>query len=375
MRYPFNKKNIQKKIDVSASRNYSIMIQCNSGIEPLQNLLKKYGGFYVVTDANLSKQQEGFLSSLQKHSRYKGITITKPGEKSKEWHILHSLLTDMLNADMDRNSLVIAFGGGVIGDLAGLAASLFMRGVDCLMVPTSLLAMVDSSVGGKTGINHTLGKNLIGTFMQPVHVYIDINFLSTLPKRELLNGLAEIVKYGYIFDKHFLDYLTGNWQEILALDHTVLKEIISYCCSAKALIVEADEHEKGLRMLLNFGHTFGHALETFFEYEEMLHGEAVNLGMILANEYAEQKGFVYSGFAEDRVLLHKKLASDTGLISRWDTDKLTGLIKKDKKVREGKIQLILPDKNGVSVHNNIDENELNRFLSDIKPKLIEQLRK
>jgi len=110
MRYPFNKKNIQKKIDVSASRNYSIMIQCNSGIEPLQNLLKKYGGFYVVTDANLSKQQEGFLSSLQKHSRYKGITITKPGEKSKEWHILHSLLTDMLNADMDRNSLVIAFG-------------------------------------------------------------------------------------------------------------------------------------------------------------------------------------------------------------------------------------------------------------------------
>ena len=197
-----------------------------------------------------------------------------------------------LQHKLDRSSALIALGGGVIGDMTGFAASTYMRGISYIQVPTTLLAQVDSSVGGKTGVNHSLGKNMIGTFWQPGLVWIDVETLQTLPKREVLAGLAEVIKYGVIYDKGLFDFLETNRDMILNLDRNALTHIIKRSCKIKAEVVAKDERESGLRAILNYGHTIGHAIETVTGYTHFLHGEAVAIGMYREAMLSHLLGFI-----------------------------------------------------------------------------------
>ena len=215
-----------------------------------------------------------------------GFTVTSAvvpvGESSKSVAQAESLYTKAIKAGLNRTDPVVALGGGVVGDLAGFIAATYLRGVPFVQIPTSLLAQVDSSVGGKVAVNHQLGKNLIGTFYQPRLVWIDLSVLNTLPQHEFLAGAAEVVKYGAILSKPLFQTLENRWDDLLKKDLEVLSEVIASCCTLKAQIVKQDEKEKGIRALLNFGHTLGHALETATDYTYYLHGEAVLAGMVLA---------------------------------------------------------------------------------------------
>ena len=247
---------------------------------------------------------------------------------------------------LERGDIVIPFGGGVIGDLAGFAASLLRRGVRFVQIPTSLLAQVDSSVGGKTGINTGQGKNLIGTFHQPSLVLADTNVLSTLPVREMRAGYAEVVKYGLLGDAAFFDWLEGNWRGIFGNDIAALTQAIETSVKAKAAIVVRDEHETGDRALLNLGHTFGHALEAWTGYgDRLLHGEGVAIGMCLAFRLSEQLGYCGQGTAE-RVSGHIKavgLPTRIGDIAggKADASELLALMGQDKKVKAGRLGFIM----------------------------------
>jgi len=229
---------------------------------------------------------EQFLKNLEKFNLNKNLKIIKiilpNGESAKTWDSLNLIFTELLKFSMPRKTLILALGGGVIGDIAGLAASLYQRGVPYIQIPTTLLAQVDSSVGGKTAINHPLGKNMIGAFYQPRAVLIELDFLRTLPDREYFAGLAEVIKYGLIFDGEFFNFLEKNKNKILNKDPEILLKIIKKSCEIKSHIVSLDERESGLRAILNFGHTYGHAIETLTNYQTFLHGEAVSIGMVLA---------------------------------------------------------------------------------------------
>ena len=234
----------------------------------------------------INKKNEQFISFVE---TIKKLTTTVKmigipgGDKSKNISHLEYILEESLSFKIDRSSLVIAFGGGVIGDLAGFAASILLRGIEFIQVPTTLLAQVDSSVGGKTGINSNKSKNLIGSFHQPIAVIADINILKTLPKREFLAGLVEVIKYGLIYDIKFFNTLENNYKDILKYDDLKLCEIISKSCKIKSSIIKNDEKENGKRALLNLGHTFGHAIESFSKYDgTIIHGEAVSIGICLA---------------------------------------------------------------------------------------------
>lgn len=216
-------------------------------------------------------------------------TITLPdGETYKDWQNLQLIFDDLLKFGADRQTILIALGGGVIGDMTGFAAASFMRGIRFIQVPTTLLAQVDSSVGGKTGINHPLGKNMIGAFHQPVAVIADLNTLRTLPPRELSAGLAEVIKHGAIADTQFLDWIEANTDALLACDPNALGHAVQRSCEIKSAVVSADEREGGIRAILNFGHTFGHAIEAGMGYGEWLHGEAVGCGMVMGADLSQR---------------------------------------------------------------------------------------
>ena len=216
--------------------------------------------------------------------------IVEDGEKAKRWQTLDTIVGAMLKARCDRNSVVIALGGGVIGDLAGFAAAIYQRGVSFIQVPTTLLAQVDSSVGGKTGINHALGKNMIGAFHQPLAVIADVGALATLPPRELRAGLAEVIKHGLALDADFFEWLEAHMERLLGGDEQALTHAVLRSCELKAGVVAADEREAGPRALLNLGHTFGHAIEAGVGYGSWLHGEAVAAGMVMAAELSARAG-------------------------------------------------------------------------------------
>ena len=211
------------------------------------------------------------------------LIILPDGEDSKSLASAERIFSELIQQRADRKSLIVSFGGGVIGDIAGFVAATYMRGISFVQIPTTLLAMVDSSVGGKVAVNHVLGKNMIGAFHQPKLVFIDNLFLQTLPKRELICGLAEIIKYGLILDKSFFEWVIVNYSNIISLNQETLEYVISRSCELKAQIVEKDEKENHIRILLNFGHTWAHALETLSDYKILKHGEAVMIGMLAAS--------------------------------------------------------------------------------------------
>lgn len=301
----------------------------------------------VVTDENVARFHLGPLeAALKAEKRHKGSIVLKPGEATKCFAELERLSETLLQLGLERGDFVVALGGGVIGDLAGFAASILRRGVRYVQIPTSLLAQVDSSVGGKTGINTRQGKNLIGTFHQPSLVVADTDVLKTLPEREMRAGYAEVAKYGLLGDAEFFSWLEVNRSGIFAHDETALPQAIETSVRAKARIVIADEKEAGVRGLLNLGHTFGHALEAATGYSErLLHGEGVAIGMVLAFQLSERMEICPKGTAR-RVADHLSAA---GLPTRieeiagppLDADELMRAMAQDKKVRDGRMTFVL----------------------------------
>ncbi len=267
--------------------------------------------------------------------------ILPDGEQYKTLDTLNEVFTALLNHHFDRHCTLIALGGGVIGDMAGFAAACYQRGVHFIQIPTTLLAQVDSSVGGKTAVNHPLGKNMIGAFYQPRCVLADTDTLTTLPDRELSAGLAEVIKYGLIRDLPFLEWLEAKLEALLARDPAALVEAIERSCRNKAEIVVADERESGERALLNLGHTFGHAIETGVGYGEWLHGEAIAAGMVLAAELSARLGWLHEAhLARIRTLLARaRLPLEPPL--ELTPDDFLRLMAVDKKVQDGRLRLIL----------------------------------
>ncbi len=269
--------------------------------------------------------------------------IIPDGEEYKSLLWTENALTEMLRLKLDRSSALVALGGGVIGDLGGFAASVYMRGIRFVQVPTTLLAQVDSSVGGKTGVNHPLGKNMIGAFWQPSLVWIDVETLGSLPRRELLAGMAEVIKYGVIWDREFLDYLSINREAILALEEGPLAHIIRRSCQIKAEVVSKDEREAGLRAVLNYGHTIGHAIETATGYTRWLHGEAVAMGMHLEALLSVQMGFMDKKEAE----LVREVIGSYGLPFElpegMEAEALISAMEVDKKAVKGQMRFVLPE--------------------------------
>ncbi|HSW84506.1 MAG TPA: 3-dehydroquinate synthase, partial [Usitatibacter sp.] len=264
------------------------------------------------------------------------------GEAHKDWRTLNQVFDALLEAQADRKTIIVALGGGVVGDMAGFAAATYQRGVPYLQVPTTLLAQVDSSVGGKTAINHPLGKNMVGAFHQPLAVIADIATLKTLPPREYAAGLAEIVKYGAIFDEPFLAWLEANAQALRAREPGALAHAIRRSCEIKALIVAQDERESGMRALLNFGHTFGHAIESASGYGRVLHGEAVAVGMALAARFSARARRISDADASRLVSVLQKLGLDV-TAPRFEPDVWLSYMGRDKKNEAGRITLILLD--------------------------------
>jgi 3-dehydroquinate synthase len=324
----------------------------------------------IVTDATVARHH---LAACQAALRSAGIETAQitvpPGEGSKSYASFERVCEAIIAARIERGDLIVALGGGVIGDLAGFAAASVRRGLDFVQVPTSLLAQVDSSVGGKTGINSSHGKNLIGAFHQPVLVVADTALLDTLAKREFRAGYAEVAKYGLLGDAAFFSWLEANWQDVFA-GGSAREHAIAICCRAKAAIVARDERESGERALLNLGHTFGHALEAGAGFSNrLLHGEAVALGMVLAFEFSARKGLITAAEAE-RAAAHLAAVGLPTHVSQVPggmpgIDELMDLIAQDKKVKRGRLTFILVRGIGQAfVEHNVDAGEVRAFLAD-----------
>ncbi|MGV3498129.1 MAG: 3-dehydroquinate synthase [Hydrogenophaga sp.] len=297
-----------------------------------------------------------YLSTLRgalqsRHERVLNVVLPD-GESHKRWLTLQTIFDHLLEAGCDRKTVLYALGGGVVGDMTGFAAACFMRGVAFVQVPTTLLAQVDSSVGGKTGINHPLGKNMVGAFHQPLRVLCDLDVLRSLPTRELSAGLAEIIKYGPIADMAFFDWIESNIDALRRLDGHALARAVQRSCEIKAAVVSSDEREAGLRAILNFGHTFGHAIEAGMGYGAWLHGEAVGCGMVMAARLSQAVGLVDATLV-DRI---RRLVERAGLPvvapvldAHNNTQRYLELMRLDKKAEGGEIRFVLIDGPGKAV--------------------------
>ena len=275
--------------------------------------------------------------------------ILPDGESFKTWETLQTIFDGLLGARHDRTTTVIALGGGVVGDMAGFAASCYQRGVDFIQVPTTLLSQVDSSVGGKTGINHPLGKNMVGAFYQPRAVVIDTSTLHTLPARELSAGLAEVIKYGLICDEPFLGWLEANMPALRALEPRAVTEAVARSCWAKARVVGADERESGVRATLNLGHTFGHAIETHMGYGVWLHGEAVSAGTVMALEMSQRLGWLSTSQRDRAIRLLQAAGLPVVPPQAMGPDDFLEHMAVDKKVIAGRLRLVLLKQLGAAV--------------------------
>ncbi|ALG69136.1 3-dehydroquinate synthase [Beggiatoa leptomitoformis] len=275
--------------------------------------------------------------------------ILPDGEQYKTLDVLNQVFDGLLSEKFDRQATLVALGGGVVGDMTGFAAACYQRGVNFIQIPTTLLAQVDSSVGGKTGVNHALGKNMIGAFHQPQCVVIDTDTLNTLPDRELSAGFAEVIKYGLIDDIAFLQWLENNVTLLLKRDADALNYAIARSCQSKARIVSLDEKESGVRALLNLGHTFGHAIETSMGYGTYLHGEAIAIGMVLAARLSATMGWLSNEDVVRVARLIKRFQLPTTIPANMTPADMWQRMQVDKKVRDGKVRLVLMQKLGLSL--------------------------
>lgn len=322
-------------------RRYPIFI--GSNLNPQERLAPYIHGQQVMIVTNTTVQPlylDHYVSAIKALGKKVEVCILPDGEKYKNIEHLNLIFDALLEAGFNRDCTVLALGGGVIGDMAGFASACFQRGVYFIQVPTTLLSQVDSSVGGKTGINHPLGKNMIGAFQQPQVVLADMAQLNTLPKRELSAGLAEVIKYALLGDVSFLAWLETHMEGLIAQDPELLAEAVYRSCAHKARIVANDEKEQGERALLNLGHTFGHAIESYLGYGEWLHGEAVATGMVMAADLSHLMGWIS---AEDlqrtkNIILAAQLPIKCPLIP---LDEFLAYMSHDKKVLNGQLRLVL----------------------------------
>ncbi len=332
-----------KKIKVSLSENSYDIFVGKSIYDQLTTLLKKHGthkNTLVVADGNVMKLHGKKIRALVSSSRGKSnLYILKPGEKSKSYTELNKIYSFLLEKGYGRDTLIIAAGGGVTGDLVGYAASTFMRGVQLVHIPTTLLAAVDSSVGGKTGINFDKKKNMIGTFYQPEFVFIDTDFLATLPDPEIKSGLGEVIKYAFLSDESFFSYVSKNLEGISGRDAVVLEKTIIKSAGIKAAVVSQDERESGLRKILNLGHTFAHAYESELNFK-VKHGEAVIAGIVSALILSGKMGLLPASDLEEYLKLPLKVKISP-LFRSFDSAGIYRQMSSDKKNRGGKIKFVL----------------------------------
>ncbi|MDR7331064.1 3-dehydroquinate synthase [Roseateles asaccharophilus] len=330
------------RIRLPDDRNYEIRI--GSGLLDAHASwqgLPKGGAAVIVSNETIAplyaqRLREQLLSVYARVD----LVVLADGEQHKGWASLNQICDHLLSEALDRKTVLFALGGGVIGDMTGFAAAIYMRGVPFVQVPTTLLAQVDSSVGGKTAINHPLGKNMIGAFYQPERVIADLDTLDSLPDRELRAGLAEIIKYGPIADAGFLDWIETNLDALLARDKAALAHAVRRSCEIKADVVGQDEREQGLRAILNFGHTIGHAIEAGMGYGEWLHGEAVACGMVLAADLSHRMGLMPADFVERlrRLVERAELPVQP---PRLGAERYLQLMRVDKKAEAGAIRFVL----------------------------------
>ena len=340
-----------------AERSYSIIIG-----EALLDDVATYADLpnassaLIVTNVTVAQLYAARLHTAIAHKYKKVHVLCLPdGEEHKNWQTLNSIFDSLLTHECDRKTVLFALGGGVVGDMTGFAAASYMRGVPFVQIPTTLLAQVDSSVGGKTAINHPLGKNMIGAFYQPVKVICDLDTLKTLPQRELSAGLAEVIKYGPIADMRFFDWLEGHMDALLARDPLALAYAVKRSCEIKAWVVAQDERETGLRAILNFGHTFGHAIETGLGYGQWLHGEAVGCGMVMAATLSYRLGLVSKRYLDRLTALIQRaglpvkgplLPSDQAHPSEDNAGRYLAHMRLDKKSDGGAIKFVVINEPG-----------------------------
>jgi len=355
-------------------------INVGSGIlGELGSVLKKENGFekiVIITDPLVNELWGGMLRASLRAGGFSFDIIEIPrGEKYKNLSVAFKIYNKLLELEVHRDCCVIAFGGGVIGDLAGFVAATFMRGTYFVHVPTTLLAQVDSSIGGKTSVNHPKGKNLIGVFFQPILVHSDIDTLTTLPQKEITTGLAEVIKYGVIDDEDFFKFLEANSHHLntkafedkdtLKAALKVWQTIVTESCKIKARIVEQDEKETGIRMILNFGHTIGHAIETVTKYDVYNHGEAIAIGMVAASMIAREMGMIDDACVKRIKGLLEKLGLPTA-VNGLKVLRVLNFLKVDKKIRESKIRFVLPKRIGkVEVRDDVPITTVRRVLKSI----------
>ena len=353
-----------RKITVElGTRSYPIFI--GEGLFSLTGLYEEMVGssrLMIVTDTNIEKLYlTDFLRSFNNFQAF--VHVIPVGEIYKNLDTLNDIITALLTNNINRSDCLIAFGGGVVGDLTGFAAACFQRGINFIQVPTTLLAQVDSSVGGKTAVNHKLGKNMIGAFHQPIGVVSDVNILATLPEREFSAGIAEVIKYGLIRDKDFFEWLESNIDNLLRKSPAELAYAVEISCLHKSIVVAADEKEKNIRAILNLGHTFGHAIETGLNYQTWLHGEAVGIGMIMASYMSLQMGWLSTSDFERINTLINKAGLPMMLTAKCRNFDMRELMSADKKVSHGKLTLILLKNIGSAViTDEFDEQVLNQTI-------------
>jgi len=339
--------------------------------------LKLKGKVLVMTNPQVERHYGKIVqASLEKKGYEVRMMPIPSGEEFKNIEMIKKIYDTLISCNYERSSTIVALGGGVIGDIAGYAAGTYQRGINFVQVPTSLLAQVDSAVGGKTGINHDQGKNMIGVFYQPRLVLADVATLKTLPEKEVKSGLAEVIKYGMIKDAKFYKYLHKKLKNCFSEDQGLLDdnealiEIVTRCCEIKSDIVEEDEKEHGIRAILNFGHTVGHAIETLTNYKKYTHGEAVALGMITATDFSVQKEYIAEEELEKLVELLKEVRLKTNIDFPVEWRKMIELIRHDKKVAGGNIRFILLKKIGRAV---VEELKETAALEEVMMKLNQEV--
>ncbi|VTU14509.1 3-dehydroquinate synthase [Variovorax sp. SRS16] len=328
-------------------RSYPILIGSDLLSEPRHLAAVPTGSAaLIVTNTTVEPLYAATLrEALAARFRAVHVLSLPDGEAYKDWRTLNLIFDALLGHGCDRKTVLFALGGGVVGDMTGFAAASYMRGVPFVQVPTTLLAQVDSSVGGKTAINHPLGKNMIGAFYQPRLVLCDLSTLSTLPARELSAGLAEVIKYGPIHDLDFLDWIEANIDALVARDPAALAHAVRRSCEIKALVVGQDERETGLRAILNFGHTFGHAIESGLGYGKWLHGEAVGCGMVMGAHLSRRLGGIDDAFVRRLTALIERAGLPV-VGPALGADRYLELMRVDKKSEAGEIRFVVIDKPG-----------------------------
>lgn len=334
-------------VELGDSRSYPVYIDEERSFT---DLLKETGAtsFVVVTNDTIAELYSEELKGWEREIPGMMSVVVPDGEKYKSMETIMTILDSMLEAKLDRKTLVIAFGGGVIGDMTGFAASLFLRGVRFVQVPTTLLAMVDSSVGGKTAVNHPMGKNLIGAFYQPIFVWIETRYLDTLQEREFVAGCGEVLKYGFIGGEEMFSFVENRFQDVLSRDSEAVREVVRRSIEIKAAVVAEDERENGVRALLNFGHTFGHALEKQFNYSGILHGEGIFWGIRCAIDLGVVAGFVPAEL-KDRYDRAASQIQYPALPSVPEAETLFSYMFSDKKTEGGTLRFVVPTNIGESI--------------------------